>query len=384
MSQWPTIALHYLVRFGNGQDYSDVELADGPYPVIGSGGPFASTDQYLFDGESVLFGRKGTIDKPRYETGRFWTVDTMFYSVPGPRVVPRWLYYWALTVPFGLYSTSTALPSMTSAVLGRLRVSLPSITEQRAIADYLARETAKIDTLIEKQTMMIERLRERVTAVISHAMDQSSADEHVSLRYLTRTPIAAGLDAVGDSENPSEWPRFVRTTDIATMTTLHDDRRVTVDPRLSTTATLRKGDILATRAGATVGKSYLHSTDEVAAYAGYLVRVRLRPAVADERFVAFWMRSEDYWQQISAGAIKATIENFSASKYRALRIPLPPLTEQRQIADYLDRETAKIDTLIAKVERHIELAKERRAALITAAVTGQIDVATSTQSGDAA
>lgn len=76
--------------------------------------------------------------------------------------------------------------------------------------------------------------------------------------------------------------------------------------------------------------------------------------------------------------------NINADKVRSLRIPAPPATEQRQIADYLDRETAKIDTLIAKVEQHIALAKERRAALITAAVTGQIDVTTSTQSGDAA
>jgi type I restriction enzyme S subunit len=372
MSQWPTIALHYLVRFGNGQDYSDVELADGPYPVIGSGGPFASTDQYLFDGESVLFGRKGTIDKPRYETGRFWTVDTMFYSVPGPRVVPRWLYYWALTVPFGLYSTSTALPSMTSAVLGRLRVSLPPLPEQHAIADYLDRETAKIDTLIEKQTTMIERLQERLTAVISHALDQSTLERRVSLRYLSMTPITAGVNASGDSGNPPEWPRFVRTTDIASMVTLHEDRRVTIDPGLAATATVKKGDILATRAG-TVGKSYIHTSDEKAAYAGYLVRIRLKNAV-DAKYVAYWMRSEDFWQQISAGAIKATIENFSASKYRALRAPVPALLEQREIVGYLDRETAKIDTLIAKVERHIELAKERRATLITAAVTGQIDV----------
>jgi len=80
----------------------------------------------------------------------------------------------------------------------------------------------------------------------------------------------------------------------------------------------------------------------------------------------------------------ATRQRIPRKKLGKIALPVPPLDEQREIAAYLDRETAKIDNLIAKVERHIELAKERRAALITAAVTGQIDVTTSTQSGDAA
>ena len=66
--------------------------------------------------------------------------------------------------------------------------------------------------------------------------------------------------------------------------------------------------------------------------------------------------------------------HLTAEKLRAVRFPAPSIDEQHEIADYLDRETTKIDTLIVKVERHIELAKERRAALITAAVTGQINV----------
>lgn len=170
MSDWPAVPLHYLVRFGNGEDYKDVEDLEGDVPVIGSGGPFTTASDYLYDGESVLFGRKGTIDKPRHQTGRFWTVDTMFYTVLGPRVDGRWLYYWATTVPYKLYSTSTALPSMTSAVLGRLRVSLPPLPEQRAVAEYLDRETAKIDALINKAERFIDLARERRSALITAAV----------------------------------------------------------------------------------------------------------------------------------------------------------------------------------------------------------------------
>lgn len=168
--QWQNISLHHLVRFNNGQDYTAVEDPEGEIPVYGSGGPFTTVNSYLYDGESVLFGRKGTIDKPLHVHGKFWTIDTMFYTALGPKICGRWLYYWATTVPFGLYSTNTALPSMTSGVLGRLKLSLPPLSEQRAIADHLDDVTAKIDTLIAKAEESIALSQERRAALITAAV----------------------------------------------------------------------------------------------------------------------------------------------------------------------------------------------------------------------
>ena len=93
-----------------------MESPDGEYPVIGSGGQFSNATRYLYDGESVLLGRKGTIDKPLYINGRFWTVDTMFYTEVSSGASAKFLYYNALTIPFQYYSTSTALPSMTQGI----------------------------------------------------------------------------------------------------------------------------------------------------------------------------------------------------------------------------------------------------------------------------
>ena len=77
---WEVKRLKYIFNIKNGQDYKHV-LADNGYPVIGSGGQFAYASEYLYDGEAVLLGRKGTIDKPMYVNEKFWTVDTMFYAV---------------------------------------------------------------------------------------------------------------------------------------------------------------------------------------------------------------------------------------------------------------------------------------------------------------
>jgi len=128
-----------------------------------------------------------------------------------------------------------------------------------------------------------------------------------------------------------------------------------------------------TTAGSTTGKMLLYDSDAPACYANYLVRFRPRLDV-DGRFIAYWMESRPYWDQIETGKVVSTIENFSASKYQNLCLSIPDPITQRAIADYLDRETARIDALIERIDRQVALLQERRRALITAAVTGELEI----------
>jgi len=164
-----------------------------------------------------------------------------------------------------------------------------------------------------------------------------------------------------------DWPRYVRTTDIESSSTLRSDTFASQPPKVAAAALLNRGDMLMTAAGASIGKSVTYLSDEPACYAGFLVR--LRPLSADHgRFLSYWMQSQHYWDQIAVGAVKSTIENFSASRYRYMQAPQPPLSMQRAIADYLDCETAKIDTLIGKQEQLIATLRERRAAVVERAI----------------
>ena len=106
---WEVKKMKTFARIKNGIDYKHVE-SDSGYSVYGSGGQFTFANRFLYKGEAVLLGRKGTIDKPLYVNEAFWTVDTMFYAVCNTRVVTKYLYFCATTIPFGFYSTATALP----------------------------------------------------------------------------------------------------------------------------------------------------------------------------------------------------------------------------------------------------------------------------------
>ena len=167
---WTVCRLKNLATIKNGQDYKSVQTDDG-YPVMGSGGQFTFASKFMYDKPSVLLGRKGTIDKPLYINEPFWTVDTMYYTELNEGFDAKYLHYLALTIQFSRYSTNTALPSMTQEHLSNYKFSVPKAeSERKKITEFLDLETAKIDNLIEKQQQLIELLKEKRQAVISHAV----------------------------------------------------------------------------------------------------------------------------------------------------------------------------------------------------------------------
>ncbi|EKO3631817.1 restriction endonuclease subunit S [Vibrio metschnikovii] len=166
---WQIAQLRRLVSINNGSDHKAIEADEG-FPVYGSGGAFAYATDYIYDGESVLLGRKGTIDKPLYVNEKFWTVDTMYWTKIMPIANGKFCYYVAKTIPFDYYASNTALPSMTQTDLGSHVVAFPDKVEQSLIASALDRETSRIDTLISKTLKSISLLKERRSAFITAAV----------------------------------------------------------------------------------------------------------------------------------------------------------------------------------------------------------------------
>ena len=167
---WEVMPFKRAMTIYNGSDYKHIQVDVAGYPVIGSGGEFARASQYVYDGEVVLLGRKGTIDKPMYYNGKFWTVDTMFYAIPKKHVNCKYLYYQALIIPFDRYATSTALPSMTQTDLNFNIIGFPPTVEQTAIASYLDHKCATIDTSISNAQHQIELLQEYKQSLITEVV----------------------------------------------------------------------------------------------------------------------------------------------------------------------------------------------------------------------
>lgn len=132
-----------LVSFEYGEPVKRY-VPDGAYPVFGTNGPFARTDEYLAAGPSVIIGRKGAYRGVHYAPGPFWAVDTGFYLRPRVDLDMRWAYYTLLTHDINSLDTGSAIPSTSRDSLVRLPVLIPSVEEQQAIGSILGALDAKI------------------------------------------------------------------------------------------------------------------------------------------------------------------------------------------------------------------------------------------------
>ncbi len=290
-------------------------------------------------------------------------------------------------------SVGVSYPATNASDIANIRIPIPNVEEQKRIAAFLDKETIKIDTLIDKQEQLITLLREKRQAIISHAVTRGlnpnakmkdsgiewlgEVPEHwevKKLKHIVTKPLMYGANEAAIDDDRDQ-PRFVRITDIRNNGTLREDTFRSLPWHLAKSYMLREGDVLLARSGATVGKSFIYSSDwGECCFAGYLIKASIDISKASPHWFYRYTESDYYWNWISSTLIQATIQNVSAEKYNNFFLCIPPKQEQERIIAYLDKETTKIDTLIEKCETAIELLKERRTALISAAVTGKIDV----------
>jgi type I restriction enzyme S subunit len=146
--EWEERKMDEILTFGSGRDYK--HLNDGDIPVYGTGGLMTSVDEYIYEGESVGIGRKGTIDKPVFLDGKFWTVDTLFYTHSFVNVLPYFVYAIFQMINWRRYNEASGVPSLSKSTLNRIKVLLPEVDEQRLIVDSIKAIEKRIKKVSEK------------------------------------------------------------------------------------------------------------------------------------------------------------------------------------------------------------------------------------------
>lgn len=158
MTEWKEYKLGELITIKYGKDHK--QLNDGVYPVYGSGGIMRYGDRYLYDKESILIPRKGSLNNIFFEDKAFWTVDTMFWSeIDSSKVCPKFLYYQLTLVDFENLNVGSAVPSLTIPIINDVDVVLPPLETQRRIASILSSLDDKID-LLHRENATLEQMAE--------------------------------------------------------------------------------------------------------------------------------------------------------------------------------------------------------------------------------
>ncbi|TFE31177.1 restriction endonuclease subunit S [Frankia sp. B2] len=262
-----------------------------------------------------------------------------------------------------------------------MAVPVPPLNEQRAIADYLDRETARIDTLIEEQQRLIEMLRERRqdlirAAILGSANPFSPPAEaaFTAIGHHFSVTLGKMLDAGKAVRAEDRLLPYIRAGNIQDAGLKLDDvKEMPYSEAEAANLNLLKGDLLVVEGGA-VGTNALVRED-MPGWSFQKTVNRLRPLGNwSSAWLGYVLRTYRDIGVIDIVCNKSTIPHLTAEKLRAMRIPSVDPQEQVLVAARLDRQTIKIDVLIEETARFIELSRERRSALITAAVTGQFDV----------
>ena len=310
---------------------------------------------------------------------------------PSKMAESAWLNYlmasmYALKINLRSIKQSTGIQNLDSEQYLDEGVAAPSLDEQATIAATLDRETARIDALIQKKTRFIDLLKEKRQALITHAVTKG-LDPNAKMKD-------SGVEWIGQVPEhwevvPSTW-LFVESKERA-----HED-----DQHLS--ATQKYGVISLADYERLEGRQVTHAVKNLEqrkhvelddfvismrSFQGGIERVKALGCVrssyvviqagdgADKNYFAYLFKSGSYIQGLQAtSSFIRDGQDLNYGNFRQVRLPKPGSDEQMQIAKFLDQETARIDALTRTTEQSITLLKERRAAFITAAVTGQIDL----------
>jgi type I restriction enzyme S subunit len=278
--------------------------------------------------------------------------------------------------------------SITQAILRGADIWLPSDDEQKNIAAFLDHETAKIDDLIEKQQRLIELLKEKRQAVISHAvtkgLNPNAPMKDSGVEWLGEVPAhweakrIKNLSVVkrGASPRPIDDPKYfdddgeyawVRIADVSSsgmFLTSTTQRLSSLGSSLS--VKLEPNQLFVSIAG-TVGKPCL-TTFKACIHDGFVYFPEL---LIDNKFLYYIFAAGEAY--LGLGKMGTQL-NLNTETVGGITIGVPPADEIMAIIKFIEQATAKYDGLISNAERLIELAQERRTALISAAVTGKIDV----------
>ena len=346
----------------------------------------------MVEAGSLLFSFKLSIGAVSIAGVNMYTNEAIAAFTPSSLMYTGYLF-WAAPV---LIKHNAQTNIYGAALLNRERIAnakllLPSPSEQRAIAAFLDRETAKIDGLVERKERLIELLQEKRTALITRAVTRG-LDPNVPMKD-------SGVEWLG--EIPAHWEvmplkrllsrcdygiseNLGGSGDIRVLTMAHiqqgevelpDDGSISSVDR---TMVLEFGDLLFNRTNSRelVGKvgMFRGNQGDHVTFASYLVRLTAREGVEPEWLNYLLNSSGVLGMARSMALLSVNQANLNPTKYQQIVVPTPVLSEQQTIAGYLRCETARIDALIAKVRQAIDHLKEFRTALISAAVTGKIDV----------
>ena len=318
----------------NGKNQSKVENPNGKYPIYGSGGVMGRADDYLCEAETVIIGRKGSINKPIFVEEPFWNVDTAFGLVADrERLLPRYLFYFCDFFDFEKLNTTVTIPSLTKSNLLTIELRLPRLEEQQQIVD----ELSKVDDLISLRREQLTKLDELVKARFVELFGATSADK-CSKRIKDYAEVLGGYAFKSELFCSNAVP-VIRISNINNGC-VELDYNICFDELFwaqNKRFRAEQNDILMAMSGATTGKAGIYREDIPALINQRVACIRAKEGIAYPTFLFVATQLEwmyDLIQETSAGCAQP---NISGKQIENMPVPDATYEQQQQFAAFVEQ-----------------------------------------------
>lgn len=349
--EWKIKKIENILTIGSGKDYK--HLKEGEIPVYGTGGYMTSVNEFLYDGESVCIGRKGTIDNPIFLNEKFWTVDTLFYTHSFKQVTPRFVYSLFQNINWYKHNEASGVPSLSKKTIEKININLPSLPEQQKIAAFLTDVDNKITKLTKKKDLL-EQYKKGVMQKIFSQELRFKDDNGKKFPNWVEKPlgkITKYYDGTHQTPNyVSEGIPFYSVEHV-TANQFEKTKFITqeVFEKENRRVKLEKGDILMTRIG-NVGKAKYIDWDVNASFYVSLALIKQNSSFCSQylsQYINAIPFQRELWKRIIHVAFPIKINLGEIGK---CIIKLPCLEEQTKIASFLSDIDLKIEALNTKIE----------------------------------
>src|SRR5699024_1343088 len=347
--EWEEKPLKNIVNVRSGKDYK--HLNKGQYPVYGTGGYMISVDEYLYDGDAIGIGRKGTINKPYLLKGPFWTVDTLFYCVP-----KKYNTYFILSlfknINWKIYDESTGVPSLSKVTINKILRKVPANEEQQKIGDFFS----KLDRQIELEEQKLEKLKEQKKGYMQHIFSQNlrfkdgKGNDYPNWKnYKIENLLKERNERSGEGQMLS----VTINNGIIKFDEL--DRKDNSSKDKSNYKVVRKGDIAYNSMRMWQGASGKSDYDGIVspAYTVIYPTQNTSPTFIEYKFKTHRMIHEF---KINSQSLTSDTWNLKYKQLKNISMDMPILEEQEKIGKFFK----KIDQLINKQKEKIEILQENK------------------------
>jgi type I restriction enzyme S subunit len=342
-----------VLEIKNGRNQKNVENPNGKYPIYGSGGIMGYADDYICEADTVIIGRKGSINNPIYVEEPFWNVDTAFgLSAKREILMPRYLYYFCQYFDFERLNKAVTIPSLTKSDLLKIELELPTIENQKKIVDRLI----KVEQIIQLKKRKLQKL----DTLVKSRFVEMFGDPVANDKEWTTLPLEEACKTIVDC--PHSTPSYttentgfmcIRTSIVKKNKILWDDIEYIPEDEFIKRIQRKKpeiGDVVYTREGAILGIAAIIDRECNVALGQRSMLLSPDANKCLSEFLCVAMNCDSFLDNALKGIAGSASPHINVGDIKSFKMIMPPIELQNQFADFVQQ----VDKSKSKIQKSLE------------------------------